>query len=88
MTSADVIRLLRTAGVELFLDTNTGRLKYRAPGSALTPFLRATLREYMPEIVYLFNERAAIMEYDGGMPRADAERMAAEVVLEQGGTKV
>ncbi len=28
----------------------------------------------------LFNERAAIREFDGGMPRADAERMASEDV--------
>lgn len=84
MTSADVIRTLRAAGVTLFLDPDTGRLKYRAPRGAFTPYLRATLREYMPEIVFLFNERAAIMEFDGGLSRADAESRAASEVL--GGT--
>ncbi len=28
-----------------------------------------------------YEERAAIMEYDGGLPRAEAERMALERIL-------
>lgn len=75
--------MLRTAGVELFLDADTVRLKYRGPRAAFTPFLRATLSEYMPEIVFLFNDRAAIMEYDGGLPRAEADAQAAKVLLTQ-----
>ena len=80
MTSADVIRLLRKNGIVLFLDPETGHLKYRAPRDAFTPFLRSTFREYMPEIVYIFNERAAIMEYDARLPRVRAEHMAAVAV--------
>jgi hypothetical protein len=31
----------------------------------------------------LFEERAAIMEYDGGLPRAEAERLAWACVLRE-----
>ena len=82
MTSADRIRQLRSASIEMFLDADTGRLKYRGPRAAFTPYMRATLREFMPEIVYLFNERAAIMEYDGGLPRTEASRRAAASITE------
>lgn len=84
MNTADFLRLLRANGITLFLDPNTGRLKYRGPQDAFTPFIRATLREYMPEIVFLFNERAAIMEHDGKTPRDKAEALAAADVLEGG----
>lgn len=30
---------------------------------------------------YRYEERAAIMEYDGGLPRAEAERLALEEVM-------
>ena len=30
----------------------------------------------MPDHLELFHERAAIREYDGGLPRAEAERLA------------
>lgn len=33
------------------------------------------------EILELFEERAAIMEYDGGLPHAEAERLAWVCVL-------
>jgi hypothetical protein len=31
-----------------------------------------------------FEERAAIMEYDGGLPRAEAERLALAAILNAG----
>lgn len=31
-----------------------------------------------------FEERAAIMEFDGGLPRGEAERMAARALLATG----
>ena len=37
-----------------------------------------------PETRYLYEERAAIMEYDGGLERVEAERLAALDVLEDG----
>lgn len=87
MTTADVICLLRENGVALYLADN-GRLKWRAPRETWTPYLRATLCEYLPEIVYLFNERAAIREFDGGLPRSEAEvRASADVLgIQHGGS--
>lgn len=41
------------------------------------PFdLRAALADHDPEAHYLVEERAAIMEFDGGLPRLEAERLA------------
>ena len=33
-----------------------------------------------PEAVELFEERAGVMEYDGGLPRQTAEKRAAELI--------
>jgi len=41
------------------------------------PGQREFLKQLRAEIALeLYEERAAIMEYDGGLPRADAERLA------------
>ena len=54
---------------ELVIPTNApARFKWWAGGQPA----RDTLRE-------LYEERAAIMEYDGGLTRAEAERRAAEI---------
>ena len=54
---------------ELVIPCNTSaRYKWWAGGQAAAD----TLRE-------LYEERAAIMEYDGGLPREEAERRAAEI---------
>lgn len=54
---------------ELVIPINApARFKWWAGGQPATD----TLRE-------LYEERAAIMEYDGGLPRAEAERRAAEI---------
>lgn len=81
MTTPDFLRLLREKRITLFIG-DRGRLRYRGPKSAFTPFIRATLNEYMPEIIDVFNERAAIMEYDGGLARSEAERRAVEHLQE------
>jgi hypothetical protein len=41
-----------------------------------------------PETRYLYEERAAIMEYDGGLSRDEAERLAAVDVLGAGSEAV
>lgn len=76
MTTTEFLQQLRDAGVTVYLADN-GRLRLKGPKAALTNYLRSTLTEYLPDIVYLFNERAAIMEYDGNMPRDKAETLAA-----------
>ncbi len=76
MTTPEFLQQLRDAGVTLYLADN-GRLRLKGPKAALTNYLRATLTEYLPEIVHLFNERAAIMQYDGALHHEDAEQHAA-----------
>ncbi|RIK66277.1 MAG: hypothetical protein DCC66_13400 [Planctomycetota bacterium] len=34
-----------------------------------------------PELIYMFGERAGIMEYDGGLPRVEAEKLAYRELL-------
>ena len=79
MNTCELLRSLREAGVTLYLGDD-GRLKLRGPKDALTRYMRATIVEYLPEIAYLYNERAAIMEYDGGLPRLEAEKKAETIV--------
>ena len=67
---------LRAHGVELYV-APSGRLRYRAPAGALT----STLRDLVVEAALQFEERAAIREFDGGMDRATAERLAAADLL-------
>lgn len=64
---------LRAHGVHLYVDESTGRMRFRAPAGALTPLLR----DQVAEVALQYEERAAIREFDGGMDRATAERMAA-----------
>lgn len=86
----DLLKTVAAAGITVSLTEAGGLLV--TPASALTAELRdmlksnkATLVEYLQEQANdatdnereLIEERAAIMEYDGGMSRAQAERMAA-----------
>lgn len=70
--------LLRSQGVHLFVDK--GRLRYRVPMDALQSL---TLRQLISEAAGEYEERAAIREYDAGMGRADAERLALTDLLAQ-----
>ena len=74
----DLLQRLHDAGVILKVDGN--RLRYRAPRGAMTPELRAALVERKPDLLYEYHERAAIMEYDARLPRADAEARAANIL--------
>ena len=67
---------LRAHGVELYV-APSGRLRYRAPAGALTPLLR----DQIASVAGAYEERAAIREFDGGMARATAERLAAADLL-------
>ena len=77
MTPREMTLHLRESGVELYLDPATGRLRYRAPPGGLTP----PLRDMVVEVALEIEERAAIREYNGGLDRATAERMAAADML-------
>ena len=67
------LQALHAHGIDMFVDSQTGRMRYRAPAGALT----ADLRDLAAEVALEYEERAAIFEYAAGMARKDAERLAA-----------
>ena len=74
--AASLLRELRDHGIELEIVGH--RLRYR-PKSAVTPELRermAACQEGLLALIEQLEERAAIMEFDGGLSRAEAERQA------------
>lgn len=75
----DLLQRLHDARVSLRIEGD--RLRFRCPAGAMTPTLRADLAAWKPDLLSEYGERAAIMEYDGGLPRAEAERHAAGLVL-------
>lgn len=73
----------------IVLSADGGKLRYEAPAGRLTPELRAALVANKAAILDLletesaredFEERAAIMEFDGGLSRDEAERTAWTLV--------
>jgi len=78
-TRRDLLQRLHDARVTLRIEGD--RLRYRCPAGAMTPTLRADLAEWKPDLLFEYEERAAIMQHDGGLPRADAEHRAAACVL-------
>lgn len=81
MTTAEVLRDLRARDIRLSCED--GRLVYDAPAGAVTAAVLLGLREHKAAILEAFEERAAIMEYDAGMPRAEAEARAWRDVLRE-----
>lgn len=88
MGAADLLLLVRAAGFTL--DLVDGKLLV-TPASMLTDELRAALRASKPEVLALlaaereadaeaYAERAAMMEFDGGLSRAEAEVAARQCV--------
>ncbi len=87
---AEILSDLTRRGV--WLAPNGDRLYVDAPKGLLTPDLLDELRRHKAELLALlhdvlpdtvedlaehWNERAAILEYDAGLPRAQAEEQAA-----------
>ncbi len=75
----ELLQAIHDAGIVLTVEGD--RMKYRAPAGAVTPELRAALAELKPGLVYEYHERAGILEYDANLPRPEAERRAADMVL-------
>jgi hypothetical protein len=75
----------RLVGLGVILSTAPdGRLAYDAPAGALGADLLGSMRAHRDDLLGLVEaveERAAIREYDGGLSRADAERLALVDVL-------
>lgn len=81
IAAQDLIADLRARGVTLSVAGD--RLHYR-PVAAATPDLRArmvTMKEELIVLVERFEERAAIIEFDAGHPRAEAEERAWASIL-------
>ena len=79
-----LIRELQAVGVRLFIQD--GRLAFDAPDGVMTNELLARLRDDRDAVLAameLIKERAAIVEHDGRMSRADAERLAWDELIEQ-----
>ena len=85
MSAAVLLADLAACGVQLEVDGD--RIRYRARRGALTPDLAERIRgsredllrlldEERIELRHQFEERAGVREFDGGLPRADAEREA------------
>ena len=73
---------LRAAGVVLSIEGD--RLAFDAPAGVMTDGLLARMRSHREELLALvesFEERAAVIEHDGELPRAEAERRAWACVL-------
>jgi phage N-6-adenine-methyltransferase len=82
MTAVEILITLKTLGCQVCIHGNN--LRVQDPYHALTDPLRGQIREYKPALLALLEqveERAAIMEYDGGIPHVEAERLAWACVL-------
>lgn len=86
MSAAAILDDLRQHGAVATLDG--GAVRIRAPRGSLPAALVEAAREAKPELVALltedaradFEERAAIMEFDGGMNRPAAEAAARRMM--------
>jgi hypothetical protein len=74
----DLLQKIHNAGIILIIEGQS--LKYKAPAGILTQELRAALAEIKPDLVYEYNERAGILEYDARMDRDKAEAQASAIL--------
>jgi hypothetical protein len=84
MTAAELLENLRNRAFQI--DTANNKLLV-TPGSRLTDSDRAAIRIHVTEMVLLlederewFEERSGILEYDGGLTRADAQVLADQLL--------
>ena len=81
----DLLQRLHNARVTLSIEGN--RLRYRCPAGAMTPDLRGALADWKPDLLYEYDERSGILEYDANLPRDEAERIAQSATLATGPEK-
>jgi len=89
MAPSGLIEMLKAAGCRLQADGD--QLRVQDPERNLTDDLRAAIRQHkeaLLTLLELYEERAAIMEYCGGLPREEAERQAWEEVLDHSERRV
>lgn len=78
MTLSAILTDCEAKGIRLNA-TRAGMLEIDGPEEALTPGTIAQLKAFKAELIDVLErieERAAIMEYDGGLDRQEAERLA------------
>lgn len=83
MTALDLLQQLHELGV-MMTPSPDGTVRCRAPKGVLTPALREAIRARKAEVLDLleeFGERAAILEIEAYLPRAEAEALAWQCVL-------
>ena len=83
MTVFDLVQQFHALSVAL-TPYSDGILHYKAPKGVLPPELLDAMRQYKLELhalVEAFEERAAMVEYYGGLSRAAAEQVAWQCVL-------
>ncbi len=74
----NILEQLHDAGVELVVKGD--QVVYSCLKGKLTPGLRAAIKEIKPSLIFEYNERAGILEYDANMPREQAEREAVMMI--------
>ena len=79
MNAQTVLKRCVAAGVRLQFTMDA--IRYRAPAGSLTPELKEALAESKAALLDQFNERAGILEFDAGLDRAEAERLASAAIL-------
>jgi hypothetical protein len=82
VTTLDLFTTLRACGAILIPMVDHVRID--APKGVLTPALWTALQAHkaaMLDLLEAFEERVAIAEFDGHLPRAEAERLAWACVL-------
>lgn len=73
-------------GIRLTLAGDAG-LTIDAPKDALTTNMLARLKAYKSELLEALTERAAIMEFDAGLKRHDAERLSCTLLYDMNSTR-
>lgn len=78
MIAPSLYAYLRMRGVRLSLATGS-RLQVHAPAGAITVYMQGFITQHAPELAQFIcelEERAAILEFEQGHTRAEAERLA------------
>lgn len=85
MTTLELCQQLHALGVVL-RPSPDGTLRYKAPKGVMTPALVKGLRQRRGEVhdlVEEWSERAAIIEYAGGLSQAEAEHLAWQCLVQE-----
>lgn len=80
MDALVILKELLSLNTVLSINTD-GRLAYEAPSGVMTADRLASVRTHRDELLALverIEERTAIMQFDGGLPKEEAERLAKQ----------